>query len=108
MKAGLKLERELPKRGAGSDQALAGGEGWQFEPSAKATHHKAASRPSNLSCCERSLPLLRSLHSFLQTTFFNLQDGGQYTSQAEDSRYLTLRSAGVTAGEGQARNGLLV
>ena len=58
MKAGLKLERELPKRGAGSDQALAGGEGWQFEPSTKAPHHKAASRPSNLSCCQRSLQLL--------------------------------------------------
>lgn len=56
MKAGLKLERELPKRGAGSDQALAGGEGRQFEP--KAQHHKAASRPSNLSCCQRSLQLL--------------------------------------------------
>lgn len=107
MKAGLKLE-SFPNAGLSSDQALAGGEGWQFEPSAKAPHHKSASRPSNLSCYQRSLQLLRSLHSFLQTTFLSLQDGSQHTSQAEDSGYLTLRSAGVTAGEGQARNGLLV
>jgi len=37
MKAGLKLERGLPKRGAESDPALAGGEGRQFEPLPK--HH---------------------------------------------------------------------